>query len=252
LHNFDFAPILDLMKRAPSRTLILTTLLTLLCSPAAADPTIHPAAQNSKPRGTKVLQDMLTTQKANPTIAALPPVTAKRVSFDAVEQQGAVIGSVAAPTTIDIFFDFSTGGGRTFFEDLLPQVIERFVKPQKAKLIFHELGLGAEAGDPLASEALLCAGEQQHYLQFAQQGFANIGGVSSQKFMDWAEALGINQFEFSRCLNSHRYRATVVKDRQTGLQRGIRALPGFSINGRPLIAVRSIGEFERAFADASR
>ena len=78
-----------------------------------------------------------------------------------------------------------------------------------------------------ASQAALCAGDQDKYWEMHDVMFANYRALSPEQLKGYAKDLGLNASEFDTCLDSKKYEAQVKNDLSQGRKLGVRGTPGF-------------------------
>ncbi|HYF25507.1 MAG TPA: thioredoxin domain-containing protein [Baekduia sp.] len=111
----------------------------------------------------------------------LEEVADVRAQFGGVPQDGIALGSPRAPVTLTEFADLQCPFCRRFAEDALPELIERYVRPGRLRIVFRSLAfLGDDSEE--AARAAAAAGLQDRLwpfvdLVFRNQGFENTGWV---------------------------------------------------------------------------
>ena len=92
-------------------------------------------------------------------------VVGSQVADANLEDDDPFLGNPEAPVTIVEFGDFQCPFCGKFFRESEPQIIERYVKTGKAKLVYRDYAfLGPESED--AAVAAGCAGEQGKFWEF--------------------------------------------------------------------------------------
>lgn len=95
--------------------------------------------------------------------------------FEGIPQDGAVLGDPAAPVTITELSDLKCSHCRDFGLESLPVLVERYVRPGRVRLVFHNLPvLGAES--QRAARAAVAAGKQDRMWPFIHRFFWDHGG----------------------------------------------------------------------------
>lgn len=100
-----------------------------------------------------------------------------------------------------------------------------------------------------AAEAAECANEQGQFWQFHETIFANQRGENLGAFRDvalkaFAAALGLDEAEFERCLDSGRYRSVVQLDVQEARRRGVQSTPTIFINDQMVQGALPFEQFQ--------
>jgi protein-disulfide isomerase len=105
----------------------------------------------------------------------------------------------------------------------------------KVKWVVYPYYLGnPEMG--FAVEAAWCAHDQDRYFDYQHALFENQGRVTfnNNTLTDLAVGLGLDQEQFSQCLNNREHRDDVDNARQTAINRGVNSTPTFFVNNRRL------------------
>lgn len=163
-----------------------------------------------------------------------------------------IIGGVKAPITIIEYGDFQCPICKRFFEQTEPQLISEYIDTGKAKIEFRvETHIGKES--QYAGEAAYCGAEQDkfqamHDVLYRNQGDPDSGAFSYGNLKRLAAQAGLDQLAFDTCLDSGRYRQTVI-DSNTEAQRRISGTPTFFIGDQKISGAQPIGVF-RAVLDA--
>lgn len=166
---------------------------------------------------------------------------------------GPTVGDLNAPVTMHIFSDFQCHFCKSFHDDVLPQIVEDFVRDGQVKLVFHDfprLGtdpsianpddLSVEMRDPnnqssLASQSAMCAAEQDKYLEMSDKLFGNWKGIQTGAFNRanlnrFADDMGLNMDSFNECMDSGRYIQPLADSVKQGQGQGITATPMFILD----------------------
>jgi protein-disulfide isomerase/uncharacterized membrane protein len=159
-----------------------------------------------------------------------------------LEDGGHVLGNVAAPVTIVEFSDFECGYCARNHE-ILNELIDR--QPDLVRVIYRHFPLDAACNEALeksihsracrAAEAAECAARQNRFHEMADTLFANQKRLFEANLFQLAGNIGLDQEEFSRCMNEHTTRAAVIADAQTGVRLDLQSTPTLFINGRKVV-----------------
>lgn len=159
------------------------------------------------------------------------------------------LGNPDAPVTIVEFSDFQCPFCGRFFQAVLPQIIEKYVKTGKVKFVYRDFAfLGEES--QWAAEAAECAHEQgkfweyHDYLFNHQQG-ENQDAFSKANLKRFAEAVGLDMAMFNGCFDSQKYQDEVRKDSSDGRRLGVSGTPTNFINGKAVVGALPFEEFEK-------
>jgi protein-disulfide isomerase len=127
-------------------------------------------------------------------------------------------------------------------QPVLDQLLERY--DGKLRHVFKNLPLPMHAEAQVASEAALCAGDQDKYWEFHNWLFKNQRNISRETMLGAAAELGMDTELFSACVDQGTYTERVDADMREARSFGITGTPGFLINGRVLSGAQPIEAFE--------
>ncbi len=95
-----------------------------------------------------------------------------------------------------------------------------------------------------AALAAQCALEQGKYWEYHDLLFLGDKPLNRDTFVAYADQLGLDVDEFSRCLDEERYLSEIQKDFDDGVAAGVRGTPTFFINGIPLVGAQPFENFQ--------
>ena len=147
-------------------------------------------------------------------------------------QQGPVLGEDSAPVTIVEYFRFDCIHCADFARQTAPLIEKDFIVDGRVR--FESRPLAEEGKILAASEAVECAGEQGRYWDYHDVLFANFhgdpeGDYKSGQLKEYAEKLGLDTESFNSCLDSHKYKQTVIDESEAAVQAGLQGTPTFFI-----------------------
>ncbi|MEJ0009606.1 MAG: DsbA family protein [Alphaproteobacteria bacterium] len=197
--------------------------------------------------------------------ATTPPASAKQVpppkplppASDPVFAARAgdiVLGKAAAPVTVVEYASLSCPHCAHFFKEVLPDVKKEFLDTGKAKLVFREFPLNAQAlrggqlvecADPSQREhfveVLFEMQEQWAYTQDFLAQLKQIAGVG-----------GIDAARFQSCMDDKKLEDKVLASRQEAVERlNVNSTPTFFVGGKELKGETDIRTFRTAISAAS-
>jgi protein-disulfide isomerase len=97
---------------------------------------------------------------------------------------------------------------------------------------------------PKASEAALCAHEQNKFWEYHDVLFENQNEFEVESLKGHAKALALDEAKFAECLDSGRHAETIQKDIEAGKKAGVRGTPAFFVNGVMLSGAQPIEKFK--------
>ena len=175
-------------------------------------------------------------------------------SFERVEGISAdddpFLGSPNAPVTIIEFSDFECPFCKKFFDGTLQDIITNYVDTGKVKYVLRDFPLSDIHPDAeIAAEAANCANEQDKYWEFHDLLFQNqedwISGNTTVEFKKYGSSLGLNEEQFTLCLESGKYVDEILMDMQDGLNAGVQGTPTFYINGVKVVGAQVYSVFKQ-------
>lgn len=151
------------------------------------------------------------------------------------------VGPANAPVTIVEFSDFQC----PYCKLSVPLIKEILAKyPDKVKVVYRDYPGPNHPHAPQAAEAAQCAGDQGKFWEYHDSLFDRQAPGTGWNFVELAKGIGLDQDAFTTCLNTGRYREEVAKDLHDGFTLGVTSTPTFFINGRPLVGLKSLAEFQ--------
>ncbi len=137
-------------------------------------------------------------------------------------------GQADAPVTLVEFTDYQCPFCRRHFNTVLPQLLTEYVDTGKIKYVVKEFPIRSlHPGAPKASEAALCAGDQNQYWGMHDLIFQNPKKVAAQDLKQRAETLGLDAVAFAECLDGGSYTEKVQASIAEGSKAGVRGTPSF-------------------------
>jgi protein-disulfide isomerase len=112
--------------------------------------------------------------------------------------------------------------------DTFPQIDTEYVKTGKLRYVTREFPL--ESIHPQAfkaAEAALCAGDQGRYWEMHDRLFANQRALMPEQLSSHAQAVGLDEAKFTRCLDGGAKAVKVRKDLADGAKAGVNGTPAF-------------------------
>ena len=99
------------------------------------------------------------------------------------------------------------------------------------------------------AEAARCAGDQGQYWEMHDLLFENQSDWSQESditdtLVSYAGELGLNESQFSSCLESGKFTQAVKDDQALGQSVGIQGTPSFFINGQKIVGAAPYSSFK--------
>jgi protein-disulfide isomerase len=109
----------------------------------------------------------------------------------------------------------------------MPQIQKDYIDTGKMRYVFMDFPLPMHGQAMKASEAALCAGDQDKFWEMHDRLFANQNALSPEALSKHAEALGLDTTQFKECLDSGKHAAQIRAAMAEGQKAGITGTPGF-------------------------
>jgi protein-disulfide isomerase len=160
------------------------------------------------------------------------------------------LGDPNAPIMMVEFTDYQCPFCTRHFAETLPLLKQNFIDTGLVYYVVKDFPLTSIHPQAVkAAEAARCAGEQgafvpMHEALFTSQSQWSGNPRASELFIELATALGLDQEEFSDCLNSGRMETAVLADLEEGMSLGVSGTPAFFINGFLVSGALPYADFE--------
>ncbi|MDX1492621.1 MAG: DsbA family protein [Longimicrobiales bacterium] len=157
--------------------------------------------------------------------------------------QGVTMGDPSAPVTILEFGDYQCPACGAFAIQAKPPIQQQLVNTGEAKFVFYDFPLiQIHPNAFLAARAARCAGDQGAYWEYHDQLFRNqsrwsTANLPTSAYEDYAAEVGIDEEQFSDCLNSDAFADVVTANMQLGNR--------MSVSGTPTVFINAGGQTRR-------
>jgi protein-disulfide isomerase len=134
---------------------------------------------------------------------------------------------------------------------VIPELIEKYVDTGKVRYVYREFPLSSiHPAAQKASEAAVCAGQQDRYWEMNEHLFTNQdewaqAADPASSFKDYADELGLDTQAFAECLDSGEAAVVVQGDLMAGEALGVNATPYFFVGDLPIrggLQVEQLGQ----------
>jgi len=137
-------------------------------------------------------------------------------------------GDRDAPVTLVEFSDYQCPYCRRHATTVMPPLIESYVDSGKLKYVMREYPiLKLHPRAVAASEAALCAGDQDQYWGMHDALFDDQKANTDEHFKDMAASLGLDEAAFAGCMDDDRHMAQIKADQAEAQKLGITGTPSF-------------------------
>ena len=180
---------------------------------------------------------------------SVPVSQVERSLFAGVAQQGAALGSPAAPLTLTEYADLQCPYCAQWARETLPVLVRDYVRTGKLRIVFRGLAfLGSDSHEAL--RAAHAAGKQNHLWDvvhglYSRQGAENSGWGTDQLVHAVAKQVdGLDVASF-RTANGKEFEATIQGDHRAAQDAGVHGTPSFQLalkgEAPELLTVSSLG-----------
>jgi len=188
---------------------------------------------------------------ANPAPAAVAVPQQEQGQVAAVEDQApptrydiptegfVSVGPEDAEITLIEFSDFGCSFCAKWHNETYEDLMAAY--PGKIRFVYRNVPFRAFP----ASEAAMCASEQDAYWPYHDKLFSYEYGLTDDAYIQYAEDLNLDMEAFNTCISEHRYQDFIQDDMDYATQLGIQSTPTFFINGLALIGAQPIGAFKQ-------
>lgn len=149
------------------------------------------------------------------------------LAADSVEADVRTRGQANAPLTLIEYSDFTCGYCLKFFKETWPRIQARYVDTGKVRFLYRDYPRADQGPGLDAATAARCAGAQGKYWAMHDRLFAEGGRLNKAVYLGHADAIGLDQTAFERCVKDGRYTKSIFEDRQEANRWGFHGTPGF-------------------------
>ena len=140
------------------------------------------------------------------------------------------LGDEEAAVAIIEFSDYQCPFCYRHFQNVVPELKSAYLESGQVKYVMREFPI--ESIHPAAmqaSQAALCAGEQDSYWEMHDLIFENQQRMRLRDLVEHAEELDLDEEDFRACVESGRYEEQIRADLEVGSRLGVRGTPSFFI-----------------------
>jgi protein-disulfide isomerase len=158
----------------------------------------------------------------------------EKITTQSLIQNGSpIMGNPNAPITIVEWGDYQCTFCYKFHQSSKDALIEEYVNTGRINFVFRDFPLNG-LDSVLAAQASYCADDQGKYWEYHDEIYKNWAGertgwVTRQSLDQFANAVGLDLIQFSKCLDDKKYQQRVLENEKFGVKIGIKATPSFLI-----------------------
>lgn len=216
-----------------------------LCPCPGATESLHECLQDESARcGLAMQAAVATAESVNQglsetdtlnRVAEVVEAAKKKHEFDLADEPHK--GPVDAPVVLVEFADFTCPHCKTA-ADVMAEVVETY--PEDVVFYFKSFPLGSHQDGVLAATAAAAAHRQGKFWSMHDQLFEHQRSLTPEKIDRFAKMLGLNFSKFKKDMNSPEVAAEVQKDKQEGVQAGVKSTPTLYVNGHRYLGAKTV------------
>jgi protein-disulfide isomerase len=137
-----------------------------------------------------------------------------------------LIGQPTAKWMLIVYSDFQCPFCASFARDVLPTLVEKFVKTSEIAIGFKHFPLGKHTAAQIAAQAAECSRREGKFPQMLVSLFKEPNLLSREKVIGYGTELGLDQRNFTKCLD-HDSADVVAEDVKVADRLGVSGTPSF-------------------------
>ena len=139
-------------------------------------------------------------------------------------------GEYDAPVTLIEFSDYQCPYCKRHANAVMPTLITKYIDTGKLRFVMREYPIEHLHRRAIpASEAALCAGDQDQYWGMHDALFTDQKANTDENFQQYAASLGLDVSVFSECMSSDKFMDQIKADMAEGRKLGISGTPSFVV-----------------------
>ena len=181
------------------------------------------------------------------TAALLLPSAVGGKGNDPAIGEARLRGDPKAPVTLIEYSDFTCGYCRKFFQETWPRLQTQYVDTGKVRFLYRDFPRASEGPAVNAALAARCAGDQGRYWPMHDRLYGR--HHETAELQRHAAAIGLDVPVFVKCVQGGKHRDGIFRDKEDGLDLGVRGTPGFVLQltketGEPAILIPGAFPFD--------
>jgi predicted DsbA family dithiol-disulfide isomerase len=160
-------------------------------------------------------------------------------------------GPADAPVTIVEYTDYDCPFCKRYHAEIYPQLLQEYAG--KVRYFVRHFPLQQlHPRAPNAARAAVCAEAQDRFWSYHELLFFRGNAPDDEGLVAYATELGLDEEQFSGCMDDAETDAAVMADLQRGAAYGVRGTPAFFINGRVIFGAQRMEVFRQTMDAALR
>lgn len=137
-------------------------------------------------------------------------------------------GSVNAPVTLVEFSDYHCPYCKRHATSVMPALYDKYISTGKVRFVMREYPIDRlHPRATAASEAVLCAGDQDKYWEMHDSLFRDQKATSDEAMRQQAASIGLDMTAYEACMSSDKFMAQIKADIAEGQKLGVSGTPSF-------------------------
>jgi protein-disulfide isomerase len=151
------------------------------------------------------------------------------------------LGDENAANVVMIFSDFECSYCGQFANEQFPAIKEEYIDSGKVRFVFKQFPLSTHRSARLASQAALCADDQDNFWEYHDLLYKNQGALGQTDLLEHAQTIGLDIQHFSDCMNDGESRLDA--EIAQGKNLGVTGTPTFFFNGKKVVGAIDFSTF---------
>ncbi len=149
-----------------------------------------------------VLVPMMLIATSGTSCEGILPGTTLIVTAPTIDNDDVVLGDANAALIIFQYTNFECSACGLFARDEFAQIKTQYIDTGKVRWVFRYARLASQTDQAeKAFEAALCAADQNLFLEFHDETFANTNDLSDAALRTYADNVGVNLNEYDECID---------------------------------------------------
>lgn len=178
----------------------------------------------------------------NPNPNTNPPAEEQITLEFNINSDTHILGDKKAKVTMIVYSDFQCPYCSKHHATM-KQVVEKY--GDDVNLVWRNFPLSFHEYAVPAAQAAECAGEQGKFWEYADKLFENQADFANEPWLSLAGELGLNEGEFTSCVDTEKYKDRVAEDMNEGFGNGVEGTPATFVNGELISGALPFETFEQ-------
>lgn len=182
-----------------------------------------------------------------------------------IDERNFEVGPADAKVTVEMYTDYQCPACKAWHDSterrLLNDYVEAKREPtQTVKLVYKQWAFldanFTQRESHLMAEAAYCASDQKRFRDFHdalynnQARTENSGFWTTGRLKELAQLLKLNTNDFGQCLDSGKYRNTIIQEASNARAKGVTSTPSFFVNGKFVNDGQDFNNLQKAIDEA--